>query len=298
MEILKELKSFLNNRIKENISLKEFTSFKTGGIAKIVVFPENKEEIEKIFSLCEKHKKKFLILGKGTNVLISDYGFEGIVIITSLLDRIKKDNNFLICQAGVKISSLLNFCIKNNLSGIEFLSGIPGTIGGAVITNAGLKKEWIGEKIKWVEVYNPEKNKFERIKKEEIEFSYRYSNLEKFFIISICLKLEIGEKEKILKKIKEFIDERKNKQPIEKHSAGSVFKNPEGKFAGKLIEDCGLKGFCIGDACISEKHANFIINKENAKSSEIYKLIELSRKKVKEKYGIELEPEIKIIGKF
>ncbi len=298
MNILNELKKDIGERIKENFPLSMYTSFKTGGKGKVIVFPVNRMEVEKIFLLCEKHKEKILILGKGTNVLISDYGFDGVIISTLFLNKIRKQNNFIICECGVSISHLLNFCIKNNLGGIEFLSGIPGTIGGAVISNAGLKKKWIGEKIEWVEVYEGKEKEFKVLKKEELEFSYRNSNLKNKFVMNICLKLEEKRKEKIIEEIRSFMNERRKKQPLGEKSAGSIFKNPEGYYAGKIIEECGFKGFCIGDACISKKHANFIINKGKAKSSEIYKVMEIIKEKVKEKSGIELIPEIKIIGKF
>jgi len=298
MNIIDELKKNFRDRAKENFPLDQYTSFKTGGKGKIVVFPVNKSEIEKIFSLCEKYKEKVLILGKGTNVLISDYGFDGVIISTLFLNRIRRENNFVICECGVSLSSLLNFCLKNNIGGVEFLSGIPGTVGGACITNAGLKRRWLGEKIEWVEVYDGEEKKFKVLRKDEIEFSYRDSNLKDKFVMNVCFKLEEKEKVKIIEEIRKFIYERKKKQPVGEKSAGSIFKNPEGCFAGKIIEECGFKGFCIGDACVSEKHANFIINKEKAKSSEIYKVMETIKSKVKEKCGIQLVPEIKIIGKF
>ena len=298
MNIKDELKNFLSERVKENTLLSQFTSFKTGGIAKIIVFPENKEEVKEIFYLSEKYQKDILILGKGTNILISDYGFDGIVLSTLLLNKIKKEENFIISESGVLISSLLNFCLKNNSGGIEFLSGIPGTIGGALITNAGLKKEWIGEKVEWVEVYDKKKKDFEILKREEIKFSYRDSNLKNMFIINACLRTEKKRKEEIKNKIQNYMKERREKQPLRENSAGSVFKNPENFYAGELIEKCGLKGYCIGDAYISERHANFIINKGKAKSSDIYNLIKIIQNKVKEKFGVELELEIKIIGKF
>ncbi|HRR95689.1 MAG TPA: UDP-N-acetylmuramate dehydrogenase, partial [Candidatus Ratteibacteria bacterium] len=292
MNIKDELKNFLSERVKENTLLSQFTSFKTGGIAKIIVFPENKEEVKEIFYLSEKYQKDILILGKGTNILISDYGFDGIVLSTLLLNKIKKEENFIISESGVLISSLLNFCLKNNSGGIEFLSGIPGTIGGALITNAGLKKEWIGEKVEWVEIYDKKKKDFEILKREEIKFSYRDSNLKNMFIINACLRTEKKRKEEIKNKIQNYMKERREKQPLRENSAGSVFKNPENFYAGELIEKCGLKGYCIGDACISERHANFIINKGKAKSSDIYNLIKIIQNKVKEKFGIELELEI------
>jgi len=298
MNISNELKKALGERAKENFPLHPYTSFKTGGKGKIVVFPLNKIEIEKIFSLCEKYKEEVLILGKGTNVLISDYGFDGVIISTLFLNKIRKEKNSVICECGVLISHLLSFCIKNNLGGIEFLSGIPGTIGGAVVSNTGLKKKWIGEKVEWVEVYDRKEKKFKVLKKDKIEFSYRNSNLKNKFVMNVCLKLEEKKKEKIIEEIRNFIYERRKKQPLGEKSAGSIFKNPEGYYAGKIIEECGLKGLCIGDACISKKHANFIINKGKAKSSEIYKVMKVIEEKVKDKFGIELVPEIKIIGKF
>jgi len=298
MNIKDEFKNFLSERVKENTLLSQFTSFKTGGIAKIIVFPENKEEVKDIFYLSEKYQKDILILGKGTNILISDYGFDGVIISTLLLKKITKKENFIISESGVLISSLLNFCLKNNSGGIEFLSGIPGTIGGALITNAGLKKEWIGEKVEWVEIYDKKKKDFEILKREEIKFSYRDSNLKNMFIINACLRTEKKRKEEIKNKIQNYMKERIEKQPLRENSAGSVFKNPENFYAGELIEKCGLKGYCIGDACISERHANFIINKGKAKSSDIYNLIKIIQNKVKEKFRVELELEIKIIGKF
>ena len=297
-KIYQELKKTFKERIKKDYPLSEFTTFKTGGKAKIIVFPENIDEVKKILKISSEYGIKTVFLGNGSNVLISDDGIDGIVIITSLMKNIGIENGYIFAECGVKISSLLKFLILNKKGGLEFLAGIPGTVGGATFTNSGLKKEWISKRIKKVDVLDKEGNILS-LKDSSLKFSYRKSNLEGYFIWKVYLELMKKNEEKIKEEIKKFIIMRKKKQPIGERCAGSVFKNLEnGIFAGKIIENCGLKGYRIGGAKVSEKHANFIINTGNATSSQIYSLIKLIQKIVKEKYNIELETEIKLIGKF
>jgi len=201
-------------------------------------------------------------------------------------------------ESGTKISYLMKYMIKKNIGGLEFLAGIPGTVGGAVIMNAGLKKIWISGKIISVEVVDNENLNILQISAEKINFGYRKSNLENFFLWRTTFQLEKREGKNIKKTIVSYIRDKIKSQPVLLHSAGSVFKNPLGKFAGALIENCELKGYKTGDAQISKKHANFIINCGNSSSAEIYGLMKLVQSEVEKKYNIKLEPEIKLVGEF
>lgn len=294
----KKLREIFKERFSENFPLSEYTSFKCGGKAKYIVFPVNIDEVLKIFEILKDYKEKFLILGKGTNVLISDNGFDGVVISTLRMRKYEIENGIIKCECGLKISDILKICIENSLTGIEFLAGIPGSVGGAVKNNAGLKREWISEKINVVEYVDISKLKVMKKRREEIFFDYRKSEFNNnFFIWRVEFFLQKGKKDIIKKMIKEYLEERKKRQPFG-YSAGSIFKNPYPYFAGELIEKCGLKGFSIGDCYISEKHANFIINRGKGKAEDVYRLIKIIKEKVKEKFGIELETEIEIIGEF
>jgi len=282
----------------ENFPLSYITSLKTGGPARFFVSPYNTEEIKKILDVCRRYNLPLLVVGKGTNLLISDKGFDGVVISTKNLNKIQAENNTIYCQAGVLLSAVLKTCIVKSLKGLEFLSGIPGTAGGAVISNAGLKKEWISEKIVSVDVISLVDIKELTLPKEDITFGYRTCRLEGYFIAGVLFRPEKGKREKIKMAIADYMKKRIKTQPLEYPSAGSVFKNPPGLFAGMLIEKCGLKGYSIGGASISDKHANFIINKGNATSEDIYKIICKVKEEVKRVYNIKLETEIKIIGSF
>ncbi|MCS7180659.1 MAG: UDP-N-acetylmuramate dehydrogenase, partial [bacterium] len=293
----------LNEKFRERFikdyPLSIYTSFRCGGNAKYLVYPEKIEEIIDLIKIINKFKTKFLILGKGTNVLVSDSGFEGIIISTLKMKKISIEDTIIKCECGTKISDLLKFCLKNSLKGLEFLSGIPGTIGGAVKNNAGLKDKWISEKIisvKYLDIMNLRIIKKQR---EQLFFDYRKSEFnENDFLWEIELNLQKGEEKELKEFIRKFIEEKKEKQPIMEYSAGSIFKNPYPFFAGELIEKCGLKGFHIGDCYISEKHANFIVNRGKGKAQDVYQLIKLIKQKVKEKYNIDLELEIQLIGDF
>jgi UDP-N-acetylmuramate dehydrogenase len=292
------LKENFKGKLVENYPMSRYTSFRCGGNARYIIYPESIEELKKIIEISKEYNLKFLVLGKGTNVLISENGFDGIIISTLKLNKIRFDGKNLECESGVKISSLLRFCIENSLKGIEFLAGIPGTVGGAVKNNAGLKNEWISEKIDYVKFIDFNSGEIVKKEKKDIFFDYRRSEFDNSkIIVDVNFKLENGTKEEIIDKIAIYMKERKNKQPVG-YSAGSIFKNPHPYYAGKLIEKSGLKGYSIGDCYISEKHANFIINRGNGKAYEVYKLIKIIKEKVKEKFDITLELEIQLIGEF
>ena len=309
--------------IKRNISLKEFTTFKIGGRAKYFLEIKDREKLISALKLAKELKTPFFILGGGSNLLVSDKGFDGLVIKMKNTKYEIKDG-LIFCEAGAPLSSLVSMAAKNNLTGLEWAVGIPGTIGGAIYGNAGAFGSSIGEIVKEVEVLKIKNCKFEltKLKNKDCQFSYRGSIFKKnpnLIILSAKLKLKKGEKNKIEEKMKKYLDYRKSTQPLNFPSAGSIFKNftprrneisgagPALKVvlkefnkkeipAAYLIEKCGLKGKRVGSVKISEKHANFIINLGNGKAKDVKKLINLTKKKVKEKFGIELKEEIQYLG--
>lgn len=292
------LKNNFGEKVIFNVSAKKFTTFKTGGILSAVVFPSDKKHIEFLFDLLQRGVSiKFI--GCGSNLLICDDGFDGIIAITREISRIEYYANHLIVLAGTKISTFLKFCINNNIIGFEFLAGIPGTIGGSLINNAGTKDNNISQLVLTVE-YMDKNGLWQRKRGNDIIWRYRYSELKNnaFFIFSANVMAEKGNGEELKKKVLEIMKKRKETQPLQYPSAGSVFKNPQGFFAGKLIEDAGFKGFKIGGAMVSEKHANFIINTGNASSQDIWNLMKHIQQTIRNRYNITLEPEIETIGRF
>lgn len=296
--VKKMLVDAFGKRVVFDASAKDFTTFKTGGLLSAVVFPSKKEEIEFLFEL-EKKGTDVKFIGRGSNLLISDCGFDGVIAVTEKISGISLSENFISGYCGAKISFLMGFCIKHSLGGLEFLSGIPGTLGGALVNNAGIKETSISD-IVYIIQYMDKSGHWTVANKPEISWDYRYSQLKgkAFFVLSCFLRAEKKSKEEVKKKISAILKQRKEKQPLEYPSAGSVFKNPPGFFAGKLIEEAGLKGFRIGGAMVSEKHANFIINTGNASSSDVWNLIRYIQKKVNSRYNILLKPEIELIGRF
>lgn len=273
--------------METNITLKDKNTFRVGGLARYYSFINSRKELEETLLFAKKENLPVFVIGEGSNLLISDNVFEGVVIKLNLKE-VKKEGNFFRVQAGVLLRELVLKAKEFNLGGLEWAVGIPGTLGGAIFGNAGAHKHSISELIKEVEVFDGEKTRI--LKKEACEFDYRESVFKKnpnFIILSAILELKEGVSEELMK---EYLAKRKL---VKGFSIGSIFKNPEGHFAGKLIEDCGLKGKRIGDAMISEEHANWIINLGNAKSEDIEKLISLIKKKVKEKFNVELVEEIR-----
>ncbi len=268
------------------------TTFRTEINPEILFQPKNEEDLMEFL----KKVEKFYVIGGGSNVLIlkSAEKTPFLLIKYPYFSKITLKDKFLTAGAGLPITKFLNFCIKNEIKGFEFLAGIPGTIGGATAMNAGFKGKKISDKILKVK-YATKEGIFE-IPKERCKFGYResiFKNTGKV-IIEVVFECEKGEKEVIKRMINEILKERRKKFPLDFPSAGCIFKNPEDNFAGRLIELAGCKGLSIGDAEVSQKHANFIINKGKAKAEDIYKLIQIVKNKVKEKFGIELKEEIVI----
>ena len=295
MDIKKDLPG-----IQENILLKDYTTFKIGGKAKYFFVAKNKENIIKAVLAAKKFKLPFFILGGGSNVLVSDKGYKGLVI-KLLTTNYKLLNTKIYAEASVLLSSLVSESIKNGLTGLEWAAGIPGTVGGAIYGNAGAFGKSMKDIVKEVEILKILDGRLQIVdfKNRECEFGYRDSIFKRnrnLIILSAVLQLKKGKKEDIKKKIKEYLNYRRKTQPLEFPSAGSVFKNPSGFSAGELIGKCGLKGKKIGKAKISEKHTNFILNLGGAKAKDVKKLINLIKKKVKKIFGIILEEEIQYLG--
>ena len=284
-----------DSKIYYNEPMKKHTSFKIGGPAEIFIVPGNIDEIKNILKL----EKNVTIIGNGSNLLVNDEGIKGIILsISNCLNDIKILDEEIEVGAGVLISKLAKVAQNEGLSGLEWAYGIPGTVGGAVVMNAGAYGGEMKDIVVETEYIN-EIGEIIKLNGEGHQFGYRKSifNIEnsKNVIIKSKIKLKKAEKSEILKQMEENLSKRKEKQPLEYPSAGSTFKRPEGYFAGKLIEDAGLKGFKIGDAAVSEKHAGFVINLGNAKADDVKKLISCIQEKVYNNSGVKLEPEIKFL---
>jgi len=276
------------------------TTFRTGGPASLFIRPENKGQLVEVMALIKKLGTEFFVLGNGSNLLVSDKGFDGVVISLSKMNDIHLEgDNDIYAEAGAMNSQIAAFARDNGLKNFEFAAGIPGTIGGAMIMNAGAYGGEMKLVTRSVTVLSPE-GEIMVLDNASMEFGYRSSAIKGrgYIVISVLLSLEKGDKETITKNMQELAAKRREKQPLEFPSAGSTFKRPEGYFAGKLIEDAGLRGFSVGDAAVSEKHCGFVINKGNATSAEVYELICEVRKRVYENSGVTLEPEVIMLGKF
>jgi len=296
-----ELKKICNS-ILFDISIAPYTTFKVGGRVWALCNISDMDTLIKFVKYLYKNDLPYIILGNGSNVLISDSGFKGIVIklkgFFNKIKKIAKDNKKIILDvgAGTSISHVLRYCMNFGIGGIEFLAGIPGTIGGAVAMNAGAFEKEIGNNIEKITMITSCGDTLSK-NKSELEFLYRRTKINpKYIITNIWLRLYPSNKDAVKKKILSYLDIRYKSQPLSHPSAGCIFKNPSGHYAGKLIDEVGLKGKTIGGAMISKKHANFIINTGNAKAKDIMALIKLIMNKIKEEKGIELEPEINIIG--
>lgn len=283
----------------EHEDLSKHTSFKIGGPAEFFVKPKNKEQVSAVVDYCEKNSVPLLPLGKGSNVLVSDNGINGVVMyFGSDFGKIELiDENTIYCEAGAGLAALCNFALENELTGLEFAYGIPGSVGGAVFMNAGA----YGGEIKDVIVYadHVDKNgKAGKFTGEELEMSYRHSvySGKEYFITGAAFKLKKGEKAEIKAKMDDLIGRRFDKQPMDKPSAGSTFKRPEGAFASALIDQCGLKGYRVGGAEVSTKHAGFVVNIGGATCEDVLRLIKDVQEKVKNDTGFFLEPEVEILG--
>ncbi|SFC64816.1 UDP-N-acetylmuramate dehydrogenase [Butyrivibrio sp. YAB3001] len=300
-DVINALKNIIpSSELHINEKMSRHTTFKTGGPVSLFLRPENVNQLKDAVALLRRAEVEFFVLGNGSNLLVSDKGYDGAVIsLGNLTDIHLEDDKTIYAEAGAMNSSIAAFARDNALTGFEFAAGIPGTIGGAVIMNAGAYGGEMKMVVKEVRALSSF-GEIIRIDRNTLNFGYRTSALKgkDFVITSVRIELEEGNTDEIADKMKELAIKRKEKQPLEYPSAGSTFKRPEGYFAGKLIEDAGLRGYSVGDACVSEKHCGFVVNKGNATSADIYKLICDVQKKVKESSGVKLEPEVIMLGKF
>ena len=286
----------LYGEVLENVSLKDYNTYKIGGKTRYLVKPYNIDSLKELLIYIKNNTLKYIIIGNGTNIILPDSDYDGVIILLSKLNEIKINENTVNAFCGVSLTYFVNELVKNNLGGLESLSGIPGTLGGAIVNNAGCYGQTIGDKLNSVTYL--ENGEIKTINKEECNFSYRDSIFKKnknFIVLSAEFKLDYKNKEEMLNIIKENMIKRNTSQPLNYPNAGSVFRNPIGYSAGKLIEDAGLKNYHINGAYVSDKHANFIINKDNASSEDIIELIEYIQKEISEKYNIKLNLEQEII---
>jgi len=292
---LEEIREIVKGEILINEPLAKYSTFKIGGPADIYIAPRDVDELLRLIQYLREEGIDFIILGNGSNVLISDEGFRGAVInLEAGLNFIKIEGEYVVAGAGVKLAKFVDFCIENGFRGVEMMAGIPGTLGGAIVMNAGAYSAEISDHLVDVDVIRD--LNLVRLKKEECGFGYRTSNLTKDVVIQARFKFPPGDIEEMKRRRREILIKRNQAQPVNFPNVGSIFKNPPGNYAGKLIEEAGLKGIQIGGAQISEKHANFIINKGNATASDVLELIKLAQRKVYEKFGVKLELEVRLIG--
>lgn len=282
--------------VLENVSLKDYNTYKIGGITKYVVKPDSIDNLMKLINYLDINSIKYIVLGKGSNVILPDEDFDGAIILLDNLNKVVINNDIVEVEAGINLSSFIINLINNKLGGLENLCGIPGTLGGAVVGNVGCYGNEISDNL--IDVTYLEAGIIKTILKKDCQFSYRDSIFKKDknkIILSCRFKLISSNKDTMLEIVKEHTLKRKSSQPLEYPNAGSVFRNPENLSAGKLIDDLNLKNYHINGAYISNKHANFIINKDNAKSIDIINLINYIKNKVKKETGIELILEQEII---
>ena len=287
-----------NIKIKLNEPMKNHTSFKIGGNCDYFVMPENAEQLKGVINKAKELEIPFFVLGKGSNLLVSDSGIEGAVISMQGLNEIKVSGDEITAGAGVSVANLCNAALQNGLSGIEFAYGIPGSVGGGLYMNAGAYGGQFSDAVVSAE-YLTRDGEVVKIGLADMELGYRTSIFKQNggIILSASFKLQKGEADKIKAAMDDYMERRITKQPLEYPSAGSVFKRPEGYFAGALIEQNNLKGFSVGGAQVSVKHAGFIINYENATANDVKSLIKEIQSVVKNADGVDLETEIIFVGK-
>ena len=285
------------NDIKIDEKLSEYVNFKVGGPADILLIPNSKEQVIKSIKICKENNIPFYLIGNGSNILVRDGGFRGVVLSLKNVKNIYVDGEKIEAECGVMLKEVSDKAIENSLTGFEFACGIPGTIGGAVFMNAGAYDGEISKVIESAEVIDENCNII-RLSREELDFGYRSSLVMKkgYTVLSAVFKLEKGQVKTIKELIEDLTNKRESKQPLEYPSAGSTFKRPTGYFAGKLIQDAGLKGYSIGGAAVSEKHSGFVINKGNETAKDITDLIKHIQDEVKKQFGVDLHPEVRIIG--
>lgn len=299
---MKKIVEFIKRKkigsVKEMVSLKKYTTYKVGGEAKVLVYPKDEKKLILLIKKLRDEKIKYKILGYGSNLIFSDDIYDGVLIKLDSLDKVKIKDTIITVGAGASLVKLSYMALKEELTGLEFASGIPGTVGGAAFMNAGAYKSDMGYIISEVKVLTKELE-IKTLYNKDLNYKYRNSFLKQnpeYICLEVKIVLRHGDK----KLIKELMETRRQKrlisQPLEFPSAGSVFRNPEGDFAGRLIEECGLKGYRIGGATVSDKHANFIINDNDATGNDVKNLIDYVHDKVKEQTGVDLKIEQEFVN--
>ena len=280
--------------------MKNHTTFRIGGPADALALPKTPEEVAEVVRFCHEHAQSYYVLGNGSNLLVSDEGYRGLVLqLYRNFNDIQVNGETITVQSGAMLAAVARTAYQTGLTGLEFASGIPGTIGGAVVMNAGAYGGEMKNVLKEVTVLTKE-GEVLVIPAKALELGYRTSVIPKngWIVLGAVLQLKKGDQEQILARMEELKEQRITKQPLDLPSAGSTFKRPEGYFAGKLIMDAGLRGFTVGGAQVSEKHCGFVVNRGDATAADVWELICEVKRRVKEMTGVELEPEVKLLGDF
>ncbi|MEN2995127.1 MAG: UDP-N-acetylmuramate dehydrogenase [Thermodesulfovibrio sp.] len=293
---MKSVEIFLKEKkilYKKDEFMAKYTTLRIGGKADLIVFPDE-DSIFDLVGVIKNEKIPYYVIGGGSNLLIKDEGYRGVIINTRKMNRINLEGFTVRTSAGVMLPKFIVFLLKRNLSGVEGLIGIPGTVGGAIMGNAGSFGYEISDCLEEVEIIT-DKLETKILKKKDINFKYRYSNISKDWIIKSAKFTLMEDDGKAINRAKDFLRKKRQTQPLGEYSAGCVFKNPEGYSAGYLIEKAGLKGFRVGDILVSPIHANYFINVGKGKSDDFLKLMDIVRERVLKVFSVELEPEIKIL---
>ena len=289
-----------SDNVYRNEPMKKHTTFRIGGPADYYLCPHSAKEIQKVVEICREEKIPYFILGNGSNLLVSDKGYRGAVIqLWKNVSDIRVDGCLIEAKAGASLAKIAAQALEEGLTGMEFAAGIPGTLGGAVVMNAGAYGGEMKDILKEALVMD-EEGKIFTLEKENLKLGYRTSIVKEkgYIVLAATLELKPGNREEIRKLMEDLKQRRAEKQPLDMPSAGSTFKRPEGYFAGKLIMDAGLRGFSVGGAQISEKHCGFVVNTGGASASDVLNLIREVQKRVRENSGVELETEVKFLGEF
>ena len=296
-DAIKEIISRHLGKVLVNEKISNYTTYRVGGKVRCIVYPKGERELIELVNLLKSKNIKYFTLGNGSNVLFSDEMYDGVIIKLDNFNRIEINDNKIYVEAGYPLIKLSNVAVKNGLAGLEFASGIPGTVGGALFMNAGAYGEDMSKIVKSARVLVD--GEIKEFNNEELQFSYRTTMLQDhldYVCVSVNLELKKGDSEELQNIVDLRREQRRATQPLNYPSAGSVFRNPTGMYAGKIIEDLGLKGFTIGKATVSPKHANFIVNMGNAKASDIKNIIDYIKLKAKAKYNIKLHVEQRLIN--
>lgn len=300
-EVLEQFQQFLpENRLLQQESMARHTTFRVGGPATLYAELISEEEMSKALHILQEQKEDYYLIGNGSNLLVSDSGYPGVILhFAKEYSQVQVEGNRVICQSGASLAVVARAALEAGLTGFAFAAGIPGSIGGAIVMNAGAYGGEMKQVVESVRLMDAQGNIVVKTC-EEMDFSYRHSILKDTFyvVLSVTLCLQPGDKEQIKQEMDTLAMQRREKQPLEYPSAGSTFKRPEGYFAAKLIQDAGLRGLAVGDAQVSEKHCGFVVNKGNATATEIYQLMQEIIARVEKDAQVTLEPEVILLGEF